>query len=139
RAFEGVHQRLLPEGRSDRFRGVDAGGDHHVRRTGRSGGPRGEGAGHQARSIRAVTLRWEALPSPQCGGGSAVGVGRIPESARVAGSVTSWFQSLSRVSTHSVSVRTVEHGVPSRYASFWSPPESVTTARAHCTALIRSG
>ena len=34
------------------------------------------------------------------------------------------------VSTHSVFARRVTQGTPARYASFWTPPESVSTARA---------
>ena len=36
--------------------------------------------------------------------------------------------------THSVFARRVTHGTPSQYASFWSPPESVTTHAAEATS-----
>ena len=39
---------------------------------------------------------------------------------------TSVFQPASTVSTHSVFARSVTQGTPARYASFWTPPESVS-------------
>jgi hypothetical protein len=39
-------------------------------------------------------------------------------------------QPASTVSVHSVSLRRVMHGTPDRYASFWTPPESVAMACA---------
>ena len=40
------------------------------------------------------------------------------------------FQPVSTVSIHSVFARSVTQGTPARYASFWTPPESVSTAQA---------
>jgi hypothetical protein len=46
------------------------------------------------------------------------------------------FQPVCTVSTHSVLARSVMQGTPARYASYWTPPESVRTARAwHSSAL----
>src|SRR3954466_15512026 len=51
---------------------------------------------------------------------------------------TSTFQPCSTVSTHSVVSRRVAHGVPSRYASFCTPPESVRIARAPRASVRKS-
>ncbi len=48
------------------------------------------------------------------------------------------FQPVSTVSVHSVLGRSVMHGTPARYASFWSPPESVSTARALQSSAVSS-
>ena len=40
------------------------------------------------------------------------------------------FHPASTVSVHSVRSRTVMHGLPAKYASFCTPPESVTIASA---------
>ena len=49
---------------------------------------------------------------------------------RSASAPASTFQPPSSVSDHSVSSRSVTQGTPSRYASFCTPPESVSTMRA---------
>ena len=53
-------------------------------------------------------------------------------------SSTSMFAPASTVSTHSVEGRAVTHGTPYQYASFCSPPESVTSTRACETSAAMS-
>jgi alanine racemase len=59
--------------------------------------------------------------------------------ASAAGSAsTTRFQPASTVSTHSVSLRSVMHGTPDSYASFWTPPESVAIAIADASSATIS-
>src|SRR5207245_7463276 len=90
-----------------------------------------ERAAHRAPT--ACTQRSAACPSPYSCGLSPGGWRASAASAAAASRSTSVFQPAATVSTHSVSARSVMQGTPARYASFWTPPESVRTALA-CTS-----
>ena len=85
----------------------------------------------------ACTQRSAAWPSPYSCGRSAGGVALERRERRAARRGRRACSSRPRtVSTHSVLARSVTQGTPARYASFWTPPESVSTARAwHSSAL----
>src|SRR5271167_1651686 len=83
-----------------------------------------------ARDPIAATQRSAAWPSPYSSGRSAGGVRSRAASAAWGSRSTSVFQPEATVSTHSVFARKVLQGTPARHASFWTPPESVSIARA---------
>src|SRR5581483_373974 len=87
------------------------------------------GARHDAQAYRAAATRSAAWPSPYRGG-AAAGNRAAARAVGIASGSASVFAPASTVSTHSVLGRTVTHGTRSQYASFCSPPESVTTALA---------
>ena len=73
----------------------------------------------------------EAFPSPYRGGrSSGIRAAATAAASRTGSSSTRTFAPSSTVSFHSVEGRAVTHGTPNQYASFWSPPESVTITRA---------
>ena len=89
--------------------------------------------------IRVATVASAARPSPYGEAVDGVGRGRMTTAARSSTRGRRTFHPRSTVSVHSVSVRSVVHGAPSRKASFWSPPESVTTPRECSTAATICG
>src|SRR5581483_5083221 len=97
--------------------------------------------GHDALTLasRAAATRSDACPSPYSGGRSAGIRAFRTASTRASGSSsTSTFAPSSTVSTHSVDGRAVTHGTPYQYASFCSPPESVTITRACDASAAKS-
>src|SRR5207244_3276560 len=77
----------------------------------------------------AAATRSEACPSPYSGGASSGKRASSSARPRPLGSAgsTSVLAPTATVSTHSVDGLSVTHGIRSQYASFWRPPESVTT------------
>jgi len=87
----------------------------------------------------APRIFWAACPSPKSGGWSAGAVGGVWSAAAIASveAPTNRFQPASTVFVHSVVSRSVTHGTPAKYASRWTPPESVKMVRAaHSRATI---
>src|SRR6266581_400188 len=71
------------------------------------------------------------------GGTRLNGCGRHTNLSRIRAIFSAAWPS-STVSIHSVSSRSVTHGTPKKYASFWTPPESVRTFDAPISSAMKS-
>ena len=126
----------------------DVGAEAHVRRrSGRRRRAAGPGRGRTAagRSRGHPTSERRRDPRRRRGrrrraAGASAGGAPLQRARRAASASrsTSTFQPASTVSVHSVVARSVTHGTPARYASFWTPPESVSSARAWCSSAVKS-
>src|SRR5581483_6784749 len=82
-------------------------------------------------AARLAATRAAAAPSPySCGRSFGIRAEATAATSSAGSSSTRTFAPASTVSTHSVDGLVVTQGTPYQYASFWSPPESVTMTRA---------
>jgi len=79
-----------------------------------------------------ATIRLAASPAPKSGGRDAGRAGGSVRARAIAAldAPARRFQPASTVFVHSVASRSVTQGTPAKYASRWTPPESVKIVRA---------